>query len=219
MRTVTIVAFGDSITEAAQQAIENRWPEIVRLALRRRFPGDAIELVNAGVGGNTTREGLLRMDRDVLRHHPDIVLVEFNNDVTPEMERHVSYDEYIANLDLMRMKMSQTCNAQMVLLVFPPIIDAWHTKAFPFLTGWGNGGQDAAVEHYRELVRKFAQTHHLPLVDLDRTLRAAMAEHDVEEYILPDGCHLTAGGNRLVAETALPVLAKELERLLANGEP
>ena len=44
-----------------------------------------------------------------------------------------------------------------------------------------------------------------------------MAKDGAKEYILPDGVHLTARGNRVVAESVLPVLAKELAHRLASA--
>ena len=67
----TIVAFGDSITEAGHQALHDRWPALLNRLLRDRFANLDIEVINAGVGGNTSREGLRRIDTDVLQHRPD----------------------------------------------------------------------------------------------------------------------------------------------------
>ena len=98
-RPVRIVAFGDSITAATHQELRDRWPEILRHALVERFPACAIEMTNAGVGGNTSREGLRRFKQDVLPHKPHFVSVEFGNDMTPDRDRHVSLQEFVANLD------------------------------------------------------------------------------------------------------------------------
>lgn len=219
MTAVTIVAFGDSITEASHQPIETRWPEMLRLALQNHFPQTHLTIINAGVGGNTSREGLARIAQDVLRYNPQFVIAEFGNDATPDRERRVSFDEFTANLGVIKQTVTARANAQLILLVFPPIIDAWHTAAFPFLTGWRDGGQDAFQENYRELTRRFGATHQVPLVDIDRALRNAMAKDGPEEYILPDGVHLTAQGNRLVAEMVMQVLAEELANWLAGKGP
>ena len=49
-----IVAFGDSITAAAQmQEDAKRWPALLQTALRIRFPKIQTAVLNAGVGGNT----------------------------------------------------------------------------------------------------------------------------------------------------------------------
>lgn len=213
-RSLTIVAFGDSITAAVEQKLENRWPTMLELALRARFPDAELKVINAGVGGNTTREGIARIESDVLRHNPDLVLVEFGNDGTPEENRHVPYDEFIANLDCIRAKVSERSNGRTVLLVFTPIIDAWHSAAFPSLTAWRNGGQDASQEQYRHRMRQFAITRELTLADADRALRSAMAKHGDGEYILPDGVHVTEQGNRLVAQVAFEIVATEVESIM-----
>ena len=99
MKALTIVAFGDSITQAKEVAPEKRWPELLRAALQARMPGRGFAVVNAGVGGNTSREGLARIERDVLAHRPDWVLVEFGgNDATHDPARHVPPDEFAANM-------------------------------------------------------------------------------------------------------------------------
>lgn len=191
-----IVAFGDSITQCADQPEAARWTAL----LAGLLPGARI--MNAGFGGNTSREGLARLDKDVLQHGPDVVLVEFGgNDATPEKERHVEGREFVANLE-------QICDAvvsvggRVVLLTFPPIINEWH--------GWcGNalfentGGPDGFIERYREATRAFAQERNLELIDIDLALRAAMARDGKETYIQRDGVHLTAAGNRLVAHVVV----------------
>ena len=79
-----IVAFGDSITEGLAGGItpEQNWLNQLSKKL-----GSGFELVNAGVGGNSSREAMARYERDVLAHDPDIVLLEFggnNHDPAPE---------------------------------------------------------------------------------------------------------------------------------------
>jgi lysophospholipase L1-like esterase len=214
--TTTIVAFGDSITEAAQVGLDDRWPEVVRRALQERFPDRRIVMINSGVGGNTTREGLARFDRDVLAHQPDFVTVEFGNDATAEEHRHVSFDEFTANLDRIRREIVEKRHGRVVLLTFPPIIDAWHTwRDHEFYKP--SGGLDAYQELYRRLTREFAAGSGLPLTDIDRALRDEMAVHGAGEFILPDGVHLTARGNRVVAQAVFDVLSRAIAGLPRAG--
>ena len=78
---VTVVAFGDSITQATSGGVrpQQGWPMLLRAQLQQHFPWLAIAVVNAGVGGNTSREGLSRIRRDVLDCRPDFVTFEFGN--------------------------------------------------------------------------------------------------------------------------------------------
>ncbi|OQA81848.1 MAG: hypothetical protein BWY31_03592 [Lentisphaerae bacterium ADurb.Bin242] len=65
MKQTTIVAFGDSITLSVQVTDERlRWTNLLRLRLREAFPDRGIEVINAGVGGNSTREAMVRLETE-----------------------------------------------------------------------------------------------------------------------------------------------------------
>lgn len=215
-RMLTVVAFGDSITEAAQVPPGERWPALLGQALASRHPDCQIRVVNSGVGGNTTREGRQRFERDVLAHSPDIVLAEFGNDATPDLTRHVSLDEFEANFELFRREIVERGGGRFVMLVFPPVIDAWHQHgAHPFYAP--HGGADGSQEQYRARARAFAARRGLPVVDLSTTLRDAMASEGDSACILPDGVHLTARGNAVVAGAVLGVLERVIHDRLVAG--
>ena len=75
-----IVAFGDSITLGVRADGSLKEGETWRAVLERRLNasgGGRVEIVNAGIGGNTTAGGLKRMDADVLANRPDIVTILF----------------------------------------------------------------------------------------------------------------------------------------------
>lgn len=59
-RTITIVAFGDSIARAARQVPEDRWPEVLKRTLQEHFPECGITVINAGVGGGGVPLGTRR---------------------------------------------------------------------------------------------------------------------------------------------------------------
>lgn len=80
---VKIVGFGDSITGVYYHTGANlAWPELLGHKLRQRFPRSNIEIINAGISGHTSAQGLARLDADVLSHAPHLVVVMFGmNDV------------------------------------------------------------------------------------------------------------------------------------------
>lgn len=47
---------------------------------RRRLPGRDIDVINVGTNGQEVPEILARLDRDVLAHHPDLVIWQFGSD-------------------------------------------------------------------------------------------------------------------------------------------
>ncbi|MEX0845116.1 MAG: GDSL-type esterase/lipase family protein [Balneolaceae bacterium] len=66
----TIIAFGDSITEDAQG-----WFAILKHVLEISTEKANFNFINAGVSYNTTAEALRRIDRDVIIHEPDWVII------------------------------------------------------------------------------------------------------------------------------------------------
>jgi lysophospholipase L1-like esterase len=71
-----VVVLGDSIAAGAPTAPSAAWPELVQQQLDGNQPG-AWAIINASVPGETALQGLLRVERDVLRWHPHLVLIAF----------------------------------------------------------------------------------------------------------------------------------------------
>jgi acyl-CoA thioesterase-1 len=70
-----IVALGSSSTAGTgASTLDRSYPSQLASELHRRLPGDPIEVVNKGVGGETSAETLARFDRDVLALSPDLVI-------------------------------------------------------------------------------------------------------------------------------------------------
>lgn len=219
-RTLTVVAFGDSITQATSGGLppDQGWPSLLRCRLDHLLPEQLeIVVINSGVGGETSREGLRRIEHDVLVHKPDFVVWEFGNDVTLDAARHVPLPEYRKNFKAIAARVTE-CGGSPIPMTFTTVIDHWAPRSTRALQG------EQAQERYREVARDFAREEGLPLVDLAVALRRAIAEasgggggggelDDVaaSEYFLPDGVHLTAGGNVCVAEAIACTLVSEIQ--------
>jgi lysophospholipase L1-like esterase len=83
-KPLRIVAFGDSISETGRNRgwsggasnPEKNWAQVLGVILARRFPGVKVDVINAGIGGQNSYEGLGRADvLEALK--PDLVLVQF----------------------------------------------------------------------------------------------------------------------------------------------
>jgi lysophospholipase L1-like esterase len=82
--TLRIVAFGESTTLGLENDDPDTWPAQLEMMLEkdreflRAHQAEHVEVINAGVGGWRSREGLLRLEREVTQLSPDIILVAFN---------------------------------------------------------------------------------------------------------------------------------------------
>lgn len=91
---IVIVAFGDSVTMGAtgpgvlepEKVYHHRFKQ----ALQTNFPPAVFSVINAGIGGDTAADGLRRIERDVLRYHPDLVLVAFGLNNLSEHPQHAT---------------------------------------------------------------------------------------------------------------------------------
>lgn len=212
----TIVCYGTSITRGYPYVPEeDTYPAVLERRLNRILKGDraAVEVVNSGVPGENTVEGLARIEPDVLAHSPDRVIVEFAcNDVRYEPEKRVELDEFGANLTTMIERIGEVCS-EIVICTPTPIVDAFHvySQEVDFYEPWG--GCNNALLEYDEVVREVAAEQDLTLCDLQKAFmdRAVRAEFDgdtddaadltclahlISRY---DGVHPTIEGQELIA--------------------
>jgi lysophospholipase L1-like esterase len=83
-KPLRIVAFGDSISEVGRSPRwhggaskpENNWAQRLGVLLHGAYPKSEIAVINAGIGGQNSYEGLGRID-ELEKLKPDLVLVEF----------------------------------------------------------------------------------------------------------------------------------------------
>ena len=86
-----LICFGDSLTQGEGASQGHDYPRLLAQALGK-------EIINAGVSGDTTRDGLARLDHDVLEKNPRLVIVEFGGN---DFLRGVPKEEVFTNLDEM----------------------------------------------------------------------------------------------------------------------
>lgn len=87
---INIVVFGDSVTHGALNGFndyETVYWSLLRKKLNAVRDSIPVNVINSGIGGITAKKSLCRLDRDVLSHHPDMVIVCFGlNDVNGTLE-------------------------------------------------------------------------------------------------------------------------------------
>ncbi len=229
-QTVRIVALGDSTTAAARD-----WaPEIHEVyadCLPRALASVdvSVTVINAGIGDTTTREAVARLDRDVLRHHPDLVIVQFGiNDSWIDVDEgktrpRLSRAEFRANLKniIRRVKRGR---ASVVLMTPNPMrwSDPYYIKAFsehPGLLDVGKPrGIDRLLDVYAQDVRDVARGEDVAMIDVFEAFEqyGAAPGGSIDDLLLAgDGMHPNQTGQLLVCK----LLANRLPEVLAIAEP
>jgi acyl-CoA thioesterase-1 len=85
----TIVCFGDSLTAGFGAGEGEDYPSVLRAMVD-------LPVINAGVNGDTTADALRRLDGDVLRHDPRIVIVTLGAN---DFLRRTPEEETLANME------------------------------------------------------------------------------------------------------------------------
>ncbi len=76
---MTLAFLGGSITQGSLSSqYTNCYAYLVFDWFVRKFPKTAFTYVNAGVGGTTSQFGAARVEEDVLKYKPDLVMIEFS---------------------------------------------------------------------------------------------------------------------------------------------
>lgn len=97
---ITIVAFGDSVTHGALASGEINFETVYWNLLKKKINAVRnympVNVINAGIGGVTAKGSVDRMQRDVLKHEPDLIIVCFGlNDVNRPLEDYLGALENI----------------------------------------------------------------------------------------------------------------------------
>jgi len=215
-RRNTIVCFGTSITRGAPYVPEqDTYPAVLERRLNRKLrpEGIAVTVINSGVLGENTVEGLARIDGDVLAHRPDLAIVEFAcNDVRYEPEKRVELADFRANLGQMVERIHEVCS-EIIICTPTPIVDAFHlySQQVDFYEPWG--GCNHALMEYDEVIREVAVELGLVMCDLQAAFMAqavaaefAGATDDADDLTCIadlisryDGVHPTIAGQALIA--------------------
>lgn len=202
MKNRIICLFGSSIMEGRIGVDDpaDRWYNLLQVMLSRAFPETCFPIVNSAVGGESTREIMDRLDRDVLAYKPDycLFMIGGNNDDPHNPARTLAPGELARLADIFAAKIPE--ETKVIGAVLNPVVDAWHfaTKdpAYENYRALFGGSLDACLNPERDFARAFYAKHGWPCVDL----YALMADDPGRYMLRQDGIHLTPAGHALFAK-------------------
>jgi lysophospholipase L1-like esterase len=188
-----IIFFGDSITQMGVN--KGGYIDLIKQDLVNKGVADNYEIIGAGIGGNKIYDLFLRMDKDVLEQHPDIVYIWVGvNDVwhKSSMGTGTDYDKFGKFYEAVVKKMQ--AQGISVILVTPAAIGERNDFS---------NEQDGDLNLYSNWIRKYAADNSLGLVDLRKSFHEYSVANNPKNndwgLLTNDRVHLNAKGNAFVA--------------------
>jgi lysophospholipase L1-like esterase len=203
-----IVALGDSITEGGEGP--GGYVRLMRDTLKKLYPNQKIEVLNAGISGHKSTDMLARFQRDVLEKNPDMVTISVGvNDVWHgyrDFQRGVNHPKGdLPNgvpLPVYREKVSAMVDAAKarhigVVLLSPTLI-------YEDLESVEN----RRLREYVAAMREVAREKGVGFIDLHRPFQEALRAYQKHAgrtglLLTTDGVHMNPAGNRVMAYTIL----------------
>jgi acyl-CoA thioesterase-1 len=174
---VTIVVIGGGST--AGTAPDNAYPHFLEAALRHRHPDMQINVINRGVGGQTTEQMAARFAKDVYPHQPTLVIWEAGTVDAVRGEDVNAFADAITNgiaaiqehkSEIMLIDMQYNPSTVSVIN-FEPYLDALHQTATL---------QDAYMFQRFEVMKYWSETSIFDFSNMPREKRASLAREVYE---------------------------------------
>jgi lysophospholipase L1-like esterase len=194
-----IVFVGDSLVN--RSAGDHGFLAMVRARLETMNPGLRVEVVNAGVNGDTISEIRDRLARDVLPLHAGAVVLYWDSDAVETVEDDLKRRQ-------VRARRAAYEGALRDVLETLKATDAYLVVAGPTLYGERRRGQnslDHQLDAYEAINRRVCAELQIDFVDTRHAAFQWLSEHPAagggdQRQLTDDGEHLSSRGVELVAD-------------------
>ena len=210
----TLCFFGDSVTHGEfeftngfkESVYQPEW--VYHQLLKDKIKettGEDIHIINAGIGGNFSDDGLKRIEQDVIQKKPDFCCVMFGtNDVTNARKGAEALSHYKDNLREIVRKLREN-NIEVVLMT-PGMLCSHGVKGFSgfwwFVHKYYESLQKSGkMDAYVDAMRSIAAEMNVPLADAYAEWQALAAEGTDTTAMLINGLnHPTPEAHKIFAD-------------------
>lgn len=196
---VHVLAIGSSSTQGVgASSPAASYPARLELALERRFPGAEVEVINAGKAGETADGALERLNTELDRIKPDLVVWQVGtNDALNASVSEPKFESIVERgiLSIERHKSD-------VLL-----LDPQYSKRI---------NDPARYERFVQTLERVAEKEHVCLFSRYQLMKTLDASSDAgaEPLLAPDGLHMNDAGYACIAER----LASQIQDLVTRSD-
>ncbi|MFC1934583.1 GDSL-type esterase/lipase family protein [Chloroflexota bacterium] len=176
-----IIFFGDSITKGGAPVFERFFKE--------KYADIKTEIINAGVSGETSRDGLKRI-ASLTNESPQVIVIGFGMN---DWRKGVSKEEFESNIRQMIDKFEEI-NARVILTTISPCYEGiWK-------------GTNKTVDEYNCIIRNVAREKRIKVADVN-----SLWKREIKPVIrgLRDAIHPNAKGYTIYCKALLRVVPRE----------
>lgn len=216
---ITIVAFGDSVTHGALLT-ENNYETVYWNLLRKKIlkirDYVPVNVINAGIGGTSATTSVGRVEKQVLVHNPDLIIICFGlNDVNDELETWLS--------SLRSIFTKCIGNGADVIFMTPNMLNTYvaddtleNIRDYAFVTAeYQNSGR---MDLYMESAVRLAEEMGVLVCDCYSKWKELSRTQDTTQLLINRINHPIAEMHELFADSLFKILFSEQEQITAKKE-
>lgn len=178
---VKIVALGDSLTYGWMTS--QGYLDFLKIHILKKYKGAKFEIINKGIPGDTANDGLRRVENDVTKISPDLVLVQF---ALNDAYTGYSPDDFKKKFESIILKIKEKNTPEIALLTSVNLL---------------NSEENKFAELYYDKIHECGEKYNLPVVDVNGYWKEKISsgiKHS--QLVQSDGIHPTEKGYELMAE-------------------
>ncbi|MBS5823895.1 MAG: peptidase [Clostridium argentinense] len=190
----SIVCIGDSLTYGYGVSTKSSWVELLRKKLNN------VNVINAGVNGDTTIGMVNRFTEDVVYNNPDIVVILGG---TNDFLTNKSAENALKNINIM-VKEAIENNIVPIVLSPPKAIGDLALNCWDSYCDYSK--VNSLIEQFGDILSKFCSNEDISFINLNDVFDKI----EDNRYLYTDGIHLSEEGNKLLFEAVFNIIKKKL---------
>ncbi|GAA0122452.1 GDSL-type esterase/lipase family protein [Clostridium faecium] len=190
----SIVCIGDSLTYGYGVSTKSSWVELLRKKLNN------VNVINAGVNGDTTIGMVNRFTEDVVYNNPDIVVILGG---TNDFLTNKSAENALKNIKIM---VKETIENNIIPIILAPqkTIEDLALKCWDSYCDYSK--VNSLIEQFGEVLNTFCHNEGIDFINLNYIFEKI----ENNRYLYTDGIHLSEEGNKLLFEAVFNIIKKKV---------
>jgi len=183
---IKIVALGDSLTYGWMT--EKGFLDYLKIMITKKYPDSKFKIINKGIPGDTAKDGLRRVESDVIRLLPDLIFIQF---ALNDAYTGFSPSDFRKNIESIILRIRENSNSEIALITSVALLDSEENKI--------------ADDFYLKIF-ECGEKYNLPVAavhDYWKEKISSGIRHSI--LVQSDGIHPTEKGYELMAEAVFKI--------------